>query len=195
MKRTTTTPTMNDRLGKLLSRRVVLEDRAARAARALARLDAQLEKLTGTPIACAKCGRPFYSRPIGDTLIGGLCGDCRATAERFPVDRADGRRVFVTVPENDPRPTPTPPVKPTRDEYIAHAFATFTARSAKLRRGLVVSVTADTIDALVADAQRLGLEVLDVVTHNTGRAQARIWSFRRGGTPAIRAAAMRQFNN
>ncbi len=216
--------------------------RIARDARALARLDRQIAKLTGTPTApeplgCTQCYRHADERPTGDTLIGGLCGACREAnveiaaddeavaakrhgtaanaiaalstavlvsvargevdlnaiarealasrgpegkriAERFPVDRADGRRVFVTVPtDDDARPTLT--AKPTRDEYRAHVFATYTGGSINNGRGLVVSVAAADVDALIAEAQAVGLDVRDVVRH-TERAQASVWSFRRG---------------
>jgi hypothetical protein len=104
--------------------------------------------------------------------------EAKRIAAQLPTVDADGRRVFVTIPTDDDE-RPTPPAKPTRDEFIAHAFATFTASSAKDGRGLVVSVADDMIDALVADAQRLGLVVRDVNRPGTGRAQARIWSFNR----------------
>ena len=80
--------------------------------------------------------------------------------------------------------------KPTRDEYIAHAFATFTASSAKDGRGLAVSVAADTADALAADARALGLEVVEVIRHDTGRAQVRIFSFRRGPAAPVTVDAL-----
>jgi uncharacterized protein (DUF4415 family) len=73
------------------------------------------------------------------------------------------------------------PAKPTRPEYRDFAFATFTASSRDYARGLVVSVAADTIDALVADARLRGLDVREVERHDT-RAQARIAGFRRRRT-------------
>jgi len=74
------------------------------------------------------------------------------------------------------------PAKPTKPEYRDHVFATFTASSRDDGRGLVVSVAADTIDALVAEARGLGLDARDVVTNAAGRAQARVHGFRRRRT-------------
>lgn len=69
-------------------------------------------------------------------------------------------------------------VKPTRDEYIAHVSAAFVGSSRTYARGLIVSVAADVIDALVADATARGLAVLEVI-NNGDRAQAQIGLFRR----------------
>lgn len=81
------------------------------------------------------------------------------------------------------RATPTS-TKPTRAEYIAHVFGRFTASSAHHARGLIVSVAAADIDALVAEARGLGLDVREVTRH-TERAQAHISSFRRAARATV----------
>ena len=104
--------------------------------------------------------------------------EAKRIAAQLPTVDAQGRRVFVTVPTNDDaRPTLT--AKPTRDEYRAHVFATYTGGSINNGRGLVVSVAAADVDALIAEARAVGLDVRDVVRH-TERAQVSVWSFRRG---------------